>query len=471
MGGDTATEIIVILFNQSISQGVFPQPLKNAKVIPCHKGDSILEMSNYRPISLLPIFSKVFEKLMYTRVISFIKKHNILFENQFGFQSNMCTEFAVNSLINNITKCLENKETGICIFLDFAKAFDTVNHDILLKKLEYYGLRGLAQKWFKSYLSNRMQGTDIGGVQSSLNYIKCGVPQGSVLGPLLFLLYINDIINSSDLFNFTLFADDTSLFYSQKNSSKEDLSQIVNKELEKISHWLGANKLSLNVKKSQLLVFSLSKEKPNINLTINGEALKEVQFAKYLGILIDNKLNWGEQISAVNLKLSKGIGLLAKIRHYVPKNTLRSLYYTFINPHVDYNILNWGMASSNNLVTISNKLKKAIRIMAFKNSDDPSLPLFKEFNILPLENFIDLRFGKFIWKLANKELPESLTQHFRSNERTVVPIQNPRLEQHKKFITYIGPKTWKDEIPTQIKQKKSLKSFASNYSKFMLDSL
>ena len=190
-----------------------------------------------------------------------------------------------------------------------------------------------------------------------------------------------------------------------------------------------------------------------------------------MGILIDNKLNWGEQISAVNLKLSKGIGLLAKIRHYVPKNTLRSLYYTFINPHVDYNILNWGMASSNNLVTISNKLKKAIRIMAFKNSDDPSLPLFKEFNILPLENFIDLRFGKFIWKLANKELPESLTQHFRSNERTVVPIQNPRLEQHKKFITYIGPKTWKDEIPTQIKQKKSLKSFASNYSKFMLDSL
>jgi len=245
----------------------------------------------------------------------------------------------------------------------------------------------------------------------------------------------------------------------------------VNKELEKISHWLGANKLSLNVKKSQLLVFSLSKEKPNINLTINGEALKEVQVAKYLGILIDNKLNWGEQISAVNLKLSKGIGLLAKIRHYVPKNTLRSLYYTFINPHVDYNILNWGMASSNNLDTISNKLKKAIRIMAFKNSDDPSLPLFKEFNILPLENFIDLRFGKFIWKLANNELPESLTHHFRSNERTIVPIQNPRLEQHKKFITYAGPKIWKDEIPTQIKQKKSLKSFASNYSKFMLDSL
>ena len=469
MGGETATEIIVILFNQSIAQGVFPQPLKNAKVIPCHKGDSILEMSNYRPISLLPIFSKVFEKLMYTRVIAFINKHKILYKNQFGFQSNMCTEYAVNSLINNVTKCLENQETGICIFLDFAKAFDTVNHDILLKKLEYYGIRGIAQNWFKSYLSNRMQGTDIGGIQSSLNYIKCGVPQGSVLGPLLFLLYINDIVNSSKLFQFTLFADDTSLFYSQKNTT--NMSQIVNIELEKISHWLGANKLSLNVKKSQLLVFTLSKKIPDINLTINGEALKEVQVAKYLGILIDNKLNWGAQIQAVNLKLSKGIGLLAKIRHYVPKNTLRSLYFTFINPHIDYNILNWGMASLNNLNSISNKIKKAVRIMAFKNSDDPTIPLFKELKILPLESFIDLRFGKFIWKLNNHELPDSLISHFRGNNRTLFSIQNPRLVSSKRFVTYAGPKLWNEDIPNTIKQKKSLKSFAKKYMEALIDDL
>ena len=383
----------------------------------------------------------------------------------------MCTEYAVNSLINNITKCLENQETGICIFLDFAKAFDTVNHEILLKKLEYYGIRGIAQNWFRSYLSNRMQGTDIGGIQSSLNYIKCGVPQGSVLGPLLFLLYINDIVNSSELFKFTLFADDTSLFYSQKNSNKIDMSQVVNKELEKISHWLGANKLSLNVKKSQLLVFTLSKKKPNINLTINGEALKEVQVAKYLGILIDNKLNWGDQIRSVNLKLSKGIGLLAKIRHYVPKNTLRSLYFTFINPHIDYNILNWGMASVSNLDSISKKIKKAVRIMAFKNSDDPTIPLFKEFKILPLESFIDLRFGKFIWKLMNNELPDCLISHFRGNNRTLFSLQNPRLENSKRFVTYAGSKLWNEDIPMCIKQKKSLKSFAKNYMKTLIDDL
>jgi hypothetical protein len=316
-----------------------------------------------------------------------------------------------------------------------------------------------------------MQSTDIGGVQSSLNLIKCGVPQGSVLGPLLFLLYINDIVKSSTLFKFNLFADDTSLFYSLDNNSKQDISHIVNQELDKISQWLGANKLSLNVKKSQLLVFSLSKNKPNIKLTINGEVLKEVQSAKYLGILIDNKLNWEEQINAVNLKLSKGLGLLAKIRHFVPRNTLRSLYFTFMNPHIDYNILNWGMASSSNLEGISKKIKKAVRIMAFKNSEDPTIPLFREFNILPLESFIDFRYGKFFWKLMNNELPESLKSSFRFNERTRFTAQNPRLELNQRFVTYSGMKLWNDDIPICIKSKKSYKSFSKNYYKHLIDLL
>ena len=181
----------------------------------------------------------------------------------------MSTEFAVNSLVNNIVRCLENKQVGFCILLDFAKAFDTVNHDILLNKLEYYGIRGIALNWFKSYLSDRMQCTEIGDTQSKLSFIKHGVPQGSILGPLLFLLYINDIVMSSPVFKFILFADDTSLFYSHKN--KHDAVDILNSELSKISQWLAANKLSLNVSKSKLLVFSNqkpNKKKPAKNLNI-----------------------------------------------------------------------------------------------------------------------------------------------------------------------------------------------------------
>ena len=177
-----------------------------------------------------------------------------MYENQYGFQKGLSTEYAINSLLNNIIQCLENKEVGFCILLDFAKAFDTVNHEILLDKLNYYGIRGTAQKWFKSYLSERLQCTEIGNVQSKLDYVKSGVPQGSILGPLLFLLYINDIVVASNICKFTLFADDTSLFFSHEN--KTEGAKILNIELSNIADWLAANKLSLNVKKSQLLIFT-----------------------------------------------------------------------------------------------------------------------------------------------------------------------------------------------------------------------
>ena len=186
-------------------------------------------MSNYRPISLLPIISKILEKLMYNRVIDFIKKHEILYKNQYGVQKNLSTEYAINSLLYNIVQCLNQGNTGFCILLDFAKAFDTVNQDILLKKLEYYGIRGIALDWFRSYLSNRKQCTEIGNFRSTFSDVKCGVPQGSILGPLLFLLYINDIVLSSEVFKFTLFADDTSLFYSHK--SKSEAINTINQEL------------------------------------------------------------------------------------------------------------------------------------------------------------------------------------------------------------------------------------------------
>jgi hypothetical protein len=198
----------------------------------------------------------------------------------------MSTEYAVNKLLNYIVETLENKEYGVCILLDFAKAFDTVNHEILIKKLEYYGIRGVALQWLTNYLTNRMQCTEIGDTQSELELIKCGVPQGSVLGPLLFLLYINDIVLSSKLFKFTLFADDTSLYYSCKNI--QNLERTLNHELSNISDWLAANRLSLNVAKSQLLYFTNNNRQnlKDVVVKINNETLIEVDAAKCLGSLL-----------------------------------------------------------------------------------------------------------------------------------------------------------------------------------------
>ena len=489
LGGPVLTQILSLLFNRSLEQGIFPSALKVAKILPIHKGDSIFEMSNYRPISLLPIFSKILEKLMYARLIEFIKKYNILYENQFGFQKGLSTEFAINCLLNNIVECLENKETGFCILLDFAKAFDTVNHEILLDKLEYYGIRGVAYNWFKSYLSKRSQCTEIGDTQSKFDFVKHGVPQGSVLGPLLFLLYINDIVLSSKICKFTLFADDTSLFYSHKNKSEG--SKILNTELSKIAEWLAANKLSLNVRKSKLLVFSNQRvarqddfanddsddiddiidvtefsSEGDSDIYINGEKLEEVDHAKYLGALIDNKLKWSYHINAVSLKNSKGIGLLAKARHYVPSSTLRPLYFSFMNSYIDYNLLNYGMASDTNLNVINLKIKKAVRIICFKDNDDPTEPLFKELGILPLDKSIELKYAKFMWRLHNGFLPGSLSKNFRHNNRTGYSMTYSRLASLNQYVLFAGPKLWR-ELPKELTNKPSLDSFTRAYKIYL----
>ena len=424
-------------------------------------------MSNYRPISLLPTLSKIFEKLMYARLISFFSKHNILYENQFGFQSNMSTEYAVNQVLNYIVETLEKNEVGVCIFLDFAKAFDTVNHDILLDKLERYGIRGIALSWIRNYLINRMQCTEIGDVQSELELIKCGVPQGSVLGPLLFLIYINDIVNSSKLFQFTLFADDTSLYYSCKNT--HNLEKVINDELAKISDWLSANRLSLNVAKSKLLYFTNKNRNflKGIKIEINNQTLQEVDSAKYLGVHVDNKLSWNVHTNNIKLRLSKGISMLAKIRHYVPESVLRSLYFTFINSHTGYNLLNWGTAPSTYIDTISAKTRKAIRIISFENKDEPALPLFKKHSILPLEKDFELKQAIFMWKLENNLIPKSLARNFRTNRNRIIPILN-RLESSAKHITFAGPRMWQT-LPDSIKSLAFPKTFSKAVKNYLLD--
>ena len=223
---------LALIFNYSIEQGIFPEKLKAALIFPIHKGESKFACSKYHAISILPIFSKIFEKFIYKRLIDFINKNELLFQHQFGFQKGKSTEYAIFDLCYNIIKGIGTQEKTACIFLDFAKAFDTVNREILLKKLHHYGVRGIALEWFQSYLADRLQAVKLGQNLSEFQTITCGVPQGIVLGPLLFLIYINYIFISTSKVKFHLFADDTCIFCSKKdlfqlkrdlNASLEDL--------------------------------------------------------------------------------------------------------------------------------------------------------------------------------------------------------------------------------------------------------
>ena len=223
------------------------------------------DLNNYRPISLLSIFDKIIEKLMHKRLYSFLDEHNILFNNQFGFRKNNSTSFALIQITEKIKETIDKKKYGCGIFIDLRKAFDTVNHDILLKKLEHYGIRGTALIWFKSYLFNRQQFVFHNGESSRLQCITSGVPQGSVLGPLLFLIYINDLPNISSVLEFYLFADDTNIYYEADTPDK--LESIVNRELKKLRTWLIVNRLSLNLNKPILLNPSIQQTIETINYT------------------------------------------------------------------------------------------------------------------------------------------------------------------------------------------------------------
>ena len=242
------------IFQISLSKGIVPNKLKIARVTPIHKAGENTDVSNYRPISVLPCFSKILERIMYNRLFDYLNKHNMLYNKQFGFQKANSTDHAIIQLADQLIESFNNNKFTIGVFIDLSKAFDTVDHQILLKKLKHYGVVGINLKWFQSYLSNRKQFIKFNQTEetNTLN-IKCGVPQGSILGPLLFLLYINDLCQVSNILEPIMFADDTNLFYSHENL--KTLFHIVNEELNKLNNWFTTNKLSLNTGKTKYTFF------------------------------------------------------------------------------------------------------------------------------------------------------------------------------------------------------------------------
>ena len=464
---------LVYICNMSLSEGVFPTQLKMANVVPLYKCDDPMMFNHYRPVSLLCTLSKVFEKIMYNRLIKFLDKFSILYEYQFGFRRKRSTHMALISLIDKLTQAIENGEYVIGVFLDFSKAFDTVDHKILLDKLYHYGVRGCAHKWFISYLTDRQQFVTYNGVKSRNQLIKCGVPQGSILGPLLFLIYINDLASVCECTFPILFADDSNLFISGRDPDL--IMRTMNNELKEISLWLKANKLSLNIKKTHFMIFS-SKNKPHPNICINidGETINETAKTKFLGVIIDNKLSWKDHILYISGKLARGTGVLLKVRRYLMKETLISLYYSFVYPYLIYCNHVWGLACKTHMNTLFLLQKRIIRIITGVNRRSHTDPIFKELKLLKCNDINTYLIGRLMHRIYNGDIT-LLRSYFKKNKEVhqygtrqinhhhVPPVKT---ELGKSALHFHGVVIWNkilnlgmDPVMTEYEFSKSLKNY------------
>ena len=335
------------LFNLAFLQGDFPNCLKVAEIFPLFKKGDMCKTSNYRPISLFSQFHKLFEKLILNRLINYVDKYKLLSEHQFGFRKNYSTTLAISNIYAKLINNIDNGLYSCCLFLDLSKAFDTVDHKILLKKMNlFFGIRGIALDLFKSYLTDRYSYTVVAETKSNLQKISCGVPQGSCLGPILFLLYINDMPLASK-FDITLFADDTYLILADNDLNT--LQTRVNNELNSLNNWFLKHKLFLNYSKTNFLLINKTPYRPVdyiFQLRFNGTSINRVQNIKYLDVYIDELLNWSVHTSYLSLQLAKYKGLFCRLRNYVTRETLVTLYHSLIHSRVQYGVISWGNAAN-----------------------------------------------------------------------------------------------------------------------------
>lgn len=447
--------ILTIIFNKCLSEGAFPELFKIAEVIPVYKAGSKTCTSNFRPISKLSPFAKLLEQCIFKRLNDFFSHNNLLYSSQFGFRQNSSTENAVLQIYNQLLTKLKKKQISCSIFIDLKKAFDTVNHSILLKKLSKYGVRGITNKLFHSYLSHRKQYTLVNGQKSDYQQILCGVPQGSTLGPLLFLIYINDFHQASN-FELNLFADDAYLCMS--NYYPQRLETEVNSELLKVQEWLNNNKLTINLNKTTYLIITNRKITFNFQIKINSTHIKENNQSNYLGVIIDKKLNWKPYLNLIKNKLSNGCWALNKLKKYLNQDAMKTIYYGLIYQRLQYCISCWGGVAPTNLKKLAVLQKRAVRIITGSHWQTSSSPLFKNLGLLKLNEIYKLQLAKIMYRINNDtwlgnynmlKIDQIHSYSTRAATSSNYYIGSAKTTSRNSLV-YVGSKIWM-EIPAELK--------------------
>ena len=350
---------------------------------------------------MLPAISnlKVFEKAVHAQLSNYFITNDFLFDSQYGFRSHHSTEHAVLELIDQVSLAIDKGCTPLSIFLDLSKAFDTLNHGILLQKLKFYGINGVSLSWFKSYLQNRVHYVELQpSIRSSNISLTTGVPQGSILGPLLYIIYVNDIQHSSEYFKFIIYADDTTLVKPLIQFDKNINHININTELTNIHEWLSINKLSINTNKTKFMIFHGPRKKIKNDIAlvkINDKPIQRVSEINFLGIILSENLSWINHIDKISKTISRNLGIINKLKHFVPLYILKTLYYSLVQSYMLSGILAWG----HNTTKVFKLQKKAMRIITNSNYISHTDPIFKDLKILKIEDLYKINILKLYFQV------------------------------------------------------------------------
>ena len=468
---DTLSPILSNLINKTLIEGKFPDCLKMGKVTPIHKKGPTNIPNNYRPITVLTVFAKILEIVLKNRLLEYLYDIRFIHDQQNGFLNKRSTQSAITNIIETIYQEIDNKKTVLAVFLDLCKAFDVVDHQILLTKMAKLGIQEKVLQIFSDYLTNRVQYTLVNDHPSSKLPVTSGVPQGSVLGPILFLIYINDICDCGLRGKVTLFADDTALFYS---GTLIDIFQDAQGDLNKICRWTKYNYIKLNHDKCNYIIINNKLPVNNLTLKLYDENIKRVNDTKYLGLILDSKLNFERHINKIRSKISV---LCYHLRQHSYKFNLATKYLIYnahVNSHLNYFAAFWGHARQQDIKKLQITQNKVIKILFNKPFRTSTCSLYSELNILNINEIIKLDSVKLIYKIKTGLIQTEIRllkncdihQHnTRTNEQYA--LTSFSTTQGRKRLTYQALQ-WFNELPPMIRNKPTMESFTKNAKRLLL---
>lgn len=436
------------LINMIILTNEVPEHFKKAEIVPIFKANEKTIISNYRPISLISNLAKIFERVLHIRLIKFIGKNKLLHKNQFGFRKNLSTSDALQLFSDTIFQNLDASKPSMAIFLDLAKAFDTVDHKKLLQKLEKIGIRGVALNIIRSYLTNRKQVVKLDETFSDELIVQTGIPQGTILGPLLFIVFVNNLLGLNSDALIMSYADDTAIIVS--GETWRGLEITANIVVNQVAKWLGQNSLSLNVDKTKYVLFSTYRDKLpaalkivihkwDCNLDCKCGMLERAESIRYLGIILDSNMNFKEHISHLNKKLRYLIFIFAQLKNILNTKTLMTIYYGLFESTAVYGIVSWGSAYGNVINTIQSIQNRIIKVI-FRKSTAQLDQCFKENKMLKIKQ---IYYHKALTINNYKNLKLLYFQRANTNAVTRhrdIPVIQTKLEVGKKSTKWTAIK-------------------------------